>query len=446
MTTFKSTFQPTHQPSRFIAYMLRWVMSLMLLFLFHSCKKEEVSLLSVQITSPNSNSLHQYGNSIEVAVKVDSEIGIDKIIVAIKDEAGRLALPQRLININNERTTTEFVSFDLSDERLRGGNYYISATAYDTEEQSKSDFRDIRIIGAPVEVEGIFAMVEANGTAIFRLNSDGSWTQVFSTSDHFHRMEVNSYDQVIHLIGDATSGILTLSATNFNVIRQEVIPFGLGSDFFLSSVMDTTNQKLYVSGADHQVYQFNAQGQRLLSYNVPASSLLSIYNNKLLAYSVQNLTQRRLELYDASTGFFRQSLSIADDVIQLEPAINTNQFIYVANNENGEGVLRVFDIADNYLDQWQGFLQNANNSGITAAYRTRDGLMVNHVDELHYYTFNGTDFTRNPIDIVGLSEDKIDGIIYAADLGGVYQLDSQLNTLNFFNLAGTVDVDVIYNK
>ncbi|MFY7971037.1 MAG: hypothetical protein ACOVOO_03800 [Flavobacteriales bacterium] len=446
MTTLKSTFQPLHQPLRFFAYMVKVAPLLGLILLFEACKKEELSLPSIQVFGPNTNSLHTYGGSIEVAVKAQSQEGIDKLIVSIKDAAGRQAMPSRLIEGNNETSMTEYLSFDLTDERLKSGNYYISATVYDSEDQSKSDFRDIRIIGAPVVVQGIYALVQSNGSAIYQLNGDGSWSEVFTTSGAYHQMEVNSYDGVIHLIGDATSGLLTLSSDNFSILHQEVIPFGLGDSFFYSSVMDTTTQKLYTSGADDQVYQFNSLGLRQLSYDVPRSTVLSIQNNALLSYSVQNLTQRRLELYSANSGFFRQSLSIADDVVQLFPAQNENQFIYVANDENGSGVLRIYDVENNYLDQWEIFLQNPNTSPISSAYRTAYGVVVCHSDQVRYYTFNGSDYTQSPMDILSLAEDKIGGRIYAASALGVYQLDQQLNTLNFFDLPNTVDIDVVYNK
>lgn len=446
MTTSKSTFQPLHQPLRFFAYMLQGVLFFLLISGLTSCKKEESVPISVEILTPNTNSLHTYGNSIEVAVKAKSEIGIDKILVSINNENGQLAMPSRLIEINDEVSIDRSISFDLNDERLRGGNYYITATAYDTKEENKSDFRDIRIIGAPVVVKGIFALSQNGGTTVHQLNGDGTWSEVFSSSDIFHQMEINSYDQVMHLIGDANAGVLTLSLDNFSTIRQEVIPFGLGSEFFTASVLDTTNRKLYASAADNQLYVFNAAGQRQLSYSLARATSLTIQNGNLLSHSIQNITQKRLELYTASTGFFRQSLSVGDNVIAIAPSLNEGQFIYAANSTNNEGILRVYDSENNYLDQWQSFLQNANTGAISAAFRVESGIVVCHADALRYYTFIGNDFSQNPLNLIALSEDKIGNRIYAASNSGVYQLDQQLNTLNFFTLPNTLDIDVAYNK
>lgn len=446
MTTSKRTFQPLRQPLRFFAYMLQGVVCLLFLAALTGCKKEESHLINVQVLSPSTNSVHSYGNSIEVAVKAESEIGIDKILISIKDENGLLAMPSRLIDVDEETTITRTISFELTDERLRGGDYYITATAYDTQEENKSDFRDIRIIGAPVVLQGVFALTQNNGTYLYQLNGDGSWSEVFSSSQNFHQLEINSYDQVIHLIGDANAGVLTLSLNNFSTIRQEIIPFGLGNEFFTASVLDTTTRKLYASAADNQLYVFNAAGQRQLSYLLPRSTSLSIQNGNLLAYSVQNITQKRLELYTAASGFFRQSFSTGDDVVALLPAINAGQFIYAANSTNNEGILRVYDSENNYLDQWQSFLQNANTSAISAAFRVESGVIVCHADALRHYTFNGSDFSQNPLNLIALSEDKIGNRIYAASNGGIYQLDQQLNTLNFFALPNTIDVEVAYNK
>lgn len=446
MATSKSTFQPLHQPLRFFAYMLQGVLCLLLAAGLTGCKKEESHLITVQVLSPNTNSSHTFGQSIEVAVKAESEIGIDKILISIKNENGHLAMPSRLIDINDETSVTRTIAFDLNDERLRSGNYYITATAYDTDEENKSDFRDIRIIGAPVVVEGIFALAQNNGTLLYQLNGDGSWSEVFSSSDLFHQMEINSYDQVIHLIGDATAGVLTISLDDFSTIRQEVIPFGLGNDFFTSAVLDTTSRKLYASAADNQLYIFNEAGQRQLSYSLPRSSALTIQNGALLAYSVQNITQKRLELYTAASGFFRQSFSVADEVVAITPSLNDGQFIYAANTENNEGILRVYDSENNYLDQWQSFLQNANTGAIIAAFRVESGVIVCHADALRNYTFIGADFSQNPLNLIALSEDKIGNRLYAASTNGVYQLDQQLNTLHFFALPNTLDIDVAYNK
>lgn len=419
--------------------------------LFVSCKKGDEEPPQVQINSPTENSVYQFDDFITVEVSGSDNRSVESVSVSIRNEAGLQVLRSQIKTFSNQTSFSEsfFLSYD--NLHLDDGEYFIYAEVYDGDLVSTA-FRSIRLTPVPKVLQSIHVLVSDNNQRrieTFALN--GSPLLTYSLSGAFDRFHINSYDQKIYAIGSSLDGIHTYSAGDYSLEQTIDIPFDLGPQLFVHSAWDSARRELFVTSNNPFIYRINALGMEGQHFASPRSLHVGVQSDYVVSFSIQNLTQRRLETYRKSTGFFIQSLSIPDSVVFLAPANTANRMVYLANkpfeDDNTRGVLKVFDIEAHYLDEWTPLFLNASTTKILDAELTGDGVAVAQIDGLRVYRFDGSRVEGGSYTPVDMHYESISDILLVLESNRLVLLRaSDLSELSSIAISGGLAVQTLYNK
>jgi hypothetical protein len=449
------TPSPTYQRKLFykasFCYMRILFFTCSLVLLFSSCKKEDTEPPSVQINSPTENSVYEFNDFVSVAVRASDNKQVESVTVSVRNTAGAVVLRSELKSFSGKKTVEEDFFLHYDNIHLEEGTYYIYAEADDGENVSTT-FQSIRLTPVPKVLQSIQVLVSDNNQSSLNTYSiNGQALQEFPLTDNCFRFHINSYDQKIYTIGSAQTGIRTYGAENVNLERTVQIPFDLGSQLFVHSTWDSASRELFVTSNNPATYRIQNSGA--LGQELPTGRSLhaGVHSDYVVTYSIQNLTQRRLETYRKNTGFFIQSLSVPDSVVFLAAADENDRFIYLANRPfepaNSSGVLKVYDVEQLYLDEWTPLFLNAPETRILRAVRTSTGVAVAHVDKLRLYRFNGTRAEGTVYSPVDMHYDAVNQLLLLLESDRLVLLNAEnLEEVGQIALSGALDVDVLYNK
>lgn len=287
-----------------------------LLLFFMSCEDKNNSLPLVEISFPPQEYQISIPDTINIRGKVTDENGVNFLKIQLVNE--HLQNPVLLFSteIDNQ---TEYI-FDINsvvyDNDIPTGNYYIKATAYNTENVS-SDFVKVYVNEAPLELEKIVvSTLEASGLlSVKTLDKNYNTEHIMDYEGDFVGSAIYSPGRqfFIALNDPSYTYSLDLSTGLTNWSEQAHQPYPLFTDLLLHEniiYLSTENGEIY--GMDvNQNPKFN-----ILTNPDTVPEKIFVFNNFLISDSRKRLgSSHHIMVYYRETGVFIHRKLIQDSVL-----------------------------------------------------------------------------------------------------------------------------------
>lgn len=333
--------------------MIRYLSFILLLILFSllSCRKDaDDNVPSIEILSPSEFSNFSVGDIIAVEINASDDQKLEYVKIDITSLSQSPILPPVQYSNFSGTSDSRTVGIELNDASIPSDSYLIRAVVSDGRNERVA-FREISINELPLDLERLYVFTAqgANNIAIDSLDRESdSWINAggFPISYGGHASFSNTQRLVIY--DDNTSEILFAAAINPELEQSYSFPNGGISQYWRgsSSFGDT-----FLSGsADGLVRTWTSNGILNNSFNIQDGFLPGVVflSEQYIFVELESIATgiAQLATYFRGSGAFFQSDVLEFDLVSIINR-NENELLLFGNDENGNGEVRIFNIAQN---------------------------------------------------------------------------------------------------
>lgn len=426
---------------------MRYVLALVVVFLFASCKKEEdVQDPVVEITSPVDGTQYDVGDTIRIVLEVADDVELDDVEIKLTDMNLTPVMATAVLQASGEGGTMRLEYF-LDDLSLRSGQYYIHATVHDAARNDDKDFVLLNITEVPLELKGILAVTTLPGFVTLH-NIDTSWTS-FSLGTHpgdFTDMAVNSYWQQAVMTG-AVTGMARCISLDGETPGWTVNPFPSTGSYW-GNVLAHNRDWLINYRADGVIRSTTWDNTVSTQYNANGGYFFRHFvfsGTRLFADMVDATgTSRLIGVYQGGGGATQQTVLNVDPVVLLP---RDESSIYIAGNQAGQGKLLIYDYLSN--GTWEPIALPSGKI-LSAAAIDANTLLIS-MDNGNIYTFTYVPvgvLVWNAVSAQHVRYDPAGATVITAEGATIRQYDYQQTTLiDQIPMGDSVrDVELWYNR
>lgn len=423
---------------------------LMIILSLFSCKKDADEFgPKVTFSSPVENQTFNAYEYVTVTASVTDETKIESVSVSLLDAqqvAVHITIP---VGVSSPSMTVN-MQYLLDNIHLESGVYYMMVTASDGVHDTHA-YRKIYINAVPKVLKTVYVISNtgASQTNLSTIDSTFSAIVPFHTfSGDYLASSLSSYHQQAYVCGSYT-GNFTGLILQFNSNKFTYAPVLSSMPYFTGYVND--DKYTYVARYDGNIKGYDYTGT--ITYG--ATALTGYYSQHLCFNSDYLISEQQDKLTTAKklvtyfpTGSLEKSCSLTQDVIEFCPMDNTNVFVF--GNVAGQGVIQLFDRANNNLWSPYPFPLAAGNI-LSAVKIDPDIYLIGHSNGTIYkyqYSLGSVTTWLTGYTAVKLKYDDLNNTIYVAEASRVSTFDYfSTSLINTVNSTETIqNVHLLYNR
>jgi len=309
------------------------------LLFFMSCEDKNNSMPLVQISFPPHEYQISIPDTINIRGKVTDENGINFLKIQLVNELLQNPFLLFSTEIDNQNEYNFNVNSVVYDNDIPTGNYYIKATAYNTENVS-SDFVKIYVNEAPLELKKIVvSTLEPSGRlSVKTLDNNLNTGHIMDYEGDFVGSAIYSSGRQFFIAMNNPSYTYSLDLSDglTGWTEQAHQPYPLFTDLLLHEsiiYLSTKNGEIYGMDINHNP-KFN-----ILTNPDTVAEKIFIFNNFLISDSRKRLGGKHLIMvYYRETGVFIHRKAIPNSVLGFY-ALDEEQVLCFSNSAHGNSFL-----------------------------------------------------------------------------------------------------------
>jgi hypothetical protein len=398
--------------------------------LLNSCQKDVDSLPpDVTILSPGIDLFHDVGDTIYVQARATDDTQLEWMRFELVNDAFNPVTSPIMLTLNGSDSGELSRAIIISNPNLPSGTYYFKVTAYDGKNIGTA-FRRTMLNAIPLTLEDIFLLRKTGvGSGIIeRLTSD-EWQIAAALPFSPSFAAINSQAGEIAISESMGGSIHWLTLTDFSPSSTTEF-LSDGNEEFWTDVDYFEEPKRYSCGStDGFVRLFKPGGNDAISAPLPQGLRAgrTILHEGFMLVETESLNQqnRGLCMYLESTGIIQQSVATGFNIVEMF-GLDENRVLVIAN-QNGQGLIRVYDITGNGFE----FPLGITAGQITCAASDGNGRFVFADDSgIRSFYFQGNELSELVGSINGIWKriryDKANLVFYALGDNDVILFDSFL--------------------
>lgn len=435
-----------------IAFLLGCMASLTVLISTTGCKKGDEQPPSVEITYPTGNPTYDVLDTIEVAAQVQDNEGIVSVSFSLTNSTNSTVASGTFSSVDGVSSDQFVGSIPVKDIHLPSGTYYINVVASDGENEGR-DFKEIQLNEVPLERKAVlvFSRSATSNLQVDTLGANNEIATATNFSSDFTFGAANSHDQTIMVTGEEFDGISVLNFPNFELISQSPSLNDSSEPFYHDLFYSTLDNDFYVTSRDNRIRSYSGSGQQQLiiqTQNNYRPYQIAANEDHIFVEEIQvGNNNRRLSIYNRSSGTFFQSAPTQHEIVDLEP-VNSDRTLVAANDEDGNGRVIFYVFDGNYFDEVNSTLPDGAIRDICKV--NESNFLIAHDNGIfRYSTTNNNIYNLSPgIAAEHLAFDQTTGLIFASENNELHAIDYQTgSTQGSFSVTNPIEgIDVMYNK
>lgn len=332
---------------RFFSYVF-----LIIILSVFSCKDRDKVAPTVSISEPSSdNKLFRYGEGITVKGIAEDDRNIEQIRIVVKNSNTEQTVLQPIIVTLNNQNPIEFEEvIQLSDIKMKGGNYYISVEVSDGENFSFA-FRKFIYAEANKKREGLWLINSSDDEREFILFDENieNPNLILAENRGISHVAYSAYDQSIAVAGNKNHPfeIYTLS----DLSTRNEIP-SLNEPFFeYFTSLDYHDQYYYLGRYDSRLNGFSTFGSTNFASNLIGGFFTTksfYFENQVVAFLRTINTQQRKIATFFMTGEVKNEKNIDIEVVEIVREAN-NRVLFLGNDDSGKSKTYTYNTESNLM-------------------------------------------------------------------------------------------------
>lgn len=424
--------------------------SIIVLFSFFSCKKEEDGTLPIiSIETPFENQTFNVFDQINVKAIITDETQLKWISVKLLNDQQAVAHVTIFAPVTSPSTYLN-INYALDNIHLESGVYSLNITASDGVNDAHA-FKRVSVIAVPKEVKKryIVTATTTSNKTIAEIDSTFSLINPYQTlNGDFLDFSANSYHQQLFICGNY-SGAFTSTDLETNSIKFSYAANPSAYPFFTGYL---ASEKLsYVAFYDGYLRGYNNAGNIIYSANANAGYYIQKFtftNGQLLAEQKEKITGTKILTSYKTTGIGYQQTNLNQDVVAF--CERNAETIFIFGNNTGQGVVQLFDRTNNNI--WNPYPFSLANGPILSAIKIDlNTYLIGHSNGTIYkYQYNITSATPYLTGYVAkqLIYDDVKNELYVVE-------ENKVNIFNYSNASfknsitstdPILDFDILYNR
>lgn len=421
------------------------------ILLLSACRKEKDELPpDITIFHPGIDVFYQVGDTVYVTARAQDDTRLEWMRFELVNDAFNPVIPVIELPMSGTDSGELSRAIIISNLSLPSGTYYFKVSAFDGENIGTA-FRRTLLSELPLALEEVFLLrgIGIAGGIVERLDGN-EWQNAAGLPFVPSLAAVNSRQSEIAIAESMSGRIHWFSLPDFTPVRTTEY-LSAGDEEFWTDVRYSPEAERYACGStDGYVRLFKPGGSDALAAALPpnmrAGSTL-LHGDYILAETESiNLQNRGISVFLRSTGVLQHSASTNFDIIEFF-ALDENRALVLAN-QNGQGVVRVYDIAANGFE----FPLGINAVNIRCAATDGAGRFVFADDSgIRSFYYNGNDFSQLFGSISGnwkrIRHNKASLAFYALGEGEVILFDGALQQYASWPCDDAAsDLELLYNR
>ena len=317
-----------------------------------SCKDRDKVAPTVSISEPSSdNKLFRYGEGITVKGIAEDDRNIEQIRIVVKNSNTEQTVLQPIIVTLNNQNPIEFEEvIQLSDIKMKGGNYYFSVEVSDGENFSFA-FRKFIYAEANKKREGLWLINSSDDEREFILFDENieNPNLILAENRGISHVAYSAYDQSIAVAGNKNHPfeIYTLS----DLSTRNEIP-SLNEPFFeYFTSLDYHDQYYYLGRYDSRLNGFSTFGSTNFASNLIGGFFTTksfYFENQVVAFLRTINTQQRKIATFFMTGEVKNEKNIDIEVVEIVREAN-NRVLFLGNDDSGKSKTYTYNTESNLM-------------------------------------------------------------------------------------------------
>lgn len=429
------------------------LLALAILFESSGCRKKSDDIPpQIERTLPLSNSASLlYQDQIEFSYDASDNLDLANYQAFLKNENGQIIWSKGGTLDGTSSAISFFIIHD--DPHWESGVYLLSVQVEDADGNTASDFFDLQISGAPLELKATFIFTDDPGqtSTLHTLQGDGTFDQVTTIGHDLHAVGVSSWNQLLALGGDELPYLTFIGAEEYQLLNQYEEQNPLSGNFVGDVYEHPETHDLFVSTFDQQISRYGATGGLEFTFQIDPSFRpveVAAWENLVMAIvDPINNNDQLLNLYFASSGVLYLSLTLDFTVEEL--MVWDDRLILIGNDNQNNPMLNVFDLETESLFN-PGWLISGETVSV-AKHLEGDWFAIGHSDGVYIQNFANSSFfdgSNNGLVASSLDYDPLTGLVYVLsgnELSTV-ALSGATITETFSAPTGSKFVRLLFNK
>ncbi len=392
-----------------------------------------------------------YEQTLECNYTISDNDALASYQAFLKNESGQIVFSKGGALSGNSSSVSFIIHHD--DPHWASGNYTLSFQLEDAAGNTASNFLQIQLSEAPLELLNIFLITDDPGqsSSIYGFSSDGNNELLASVNHDIAASLAGSWYSDLVLGGDQLAELSFLSADNFSTLNQYSEQNPLGGSFISDIIFDADDLDYYVSTFDQQISRYGAGGNLEFTFQVNSSfrpTELAVWENLIIAITDPiNNGDQTFNLYFKASGTLNLSLTLDFEVVELQ--IWEDYVVLFGNDAQNNPKLTLFDLESQSLFE-PGWLVGSEEI-LAANYLEDNWFAIAHGNGIYLHNFsNGSFFdgSTNGVSASRLAYDPLSSLVYGLAGNQLYQINlAGGNVVNSFPIpGGTQEVCLLFNK
>lgn len=434
-------------------YWVYILLALVVLFDATGCRKKSDDIPpQLERTLPLSNSASLlFQDQLEFSYDASDNIELANYQAFLKNENGQIVWS---IGGTIEGRSVAFSFFITHDDpHWESGVYLLSVQVEDADGNTASDFFNLQISGAPLELTATMIFIDDPGqtSTLHTLQEDGTFNQATTVDHDLHTVGVSSWNQLLVLGGDELPYLTFIGAEEYQVLNQYEGQNPLGGNFVTDVYEHPETHDQFVSTFDRQISRYGASGGLEFTFQIDPSFRpvqLAAWENLLIAVvDPINNNDQLLNLYYASSGVLYLSLTLDFTIEEL--MVWEDRLILLGNDDQNNPVLKVFDLESESLFN-PGWLISGEVVSV-AKHLEGNWFAIGHTDGVYLQNFAVNSFfdgSNNGLAAISLDFDPTTGLVYVLTTNelSTVALSGGTVTETFSAPIGSKFVRLLFNK
>jgi hypothetical protein len=411
-----------------------------------SCKKKDTEPPVIVVNSPYENQSFSVFDSIKVSAIIQDNKQITSVDIVLTDE-NFVPVLQTISYYPNKTIYELKTSYILDDINLPSGSYYLQIKASDGI-NTRNNFTKLQVFETPKILKFITVFTKSGSTInIQKVDSVFNISTLKTLNSDYCGSAVNSRFQQLYLAGSIINDIKVFSLSDMQTKWSVQSMPDPPTPYFESIYLNQGS--LFVSFRQNTFNVYNQDGSnissKILDNGMVASKFMQ-HPKYLFTEQYQiPLGARKISLYYPLSYALYQELTMDFNIVDFFTKDDDN--VYITANKNGQGILKIYNIASNGV--WQP-LNIPSGKIYSSCQINSNDLLISKTNEILLYQYSNTNLVTFKSGINGykIKKEELSNNIFACDDKKIYIFTypngGLVNTININD--SILDFHFVYNR
>ncbi|MCX6291851.1 MAG: hypothetical protein NT126_08810 [Bacteroidetes bacterium] len=413
-----------------------------------SCKKEQTSKPSIQITAPAPGQSFRVGDTILISAQISHDKNIQSASARLLNSNYIPVEPDQNISVSGTHPVVHFL-YAVDDHFLATGNYYIEVSASDGTETT-NEFVSIHITELPKLREGVF-ILRAAGNFSFNIDKADSLhntVPAIQVSGDYSGACVYSVNHELFTIGKTTGAFngfdLQTNTLLFSHPATSTIFPTFRNLYFAEDIIFVSYDDGNIKGYDKtgaQVYAVQQQG-----YFIPGV----LFKNNLYVFAelyYPAFHQNKMGVFYLVSGAGKQESPVTINLANMYAPDQNHLLLFGNDSSSAQGKISLYTITGNGSNDLHSIPSGYLHSAVQV---DSDHYFISHAGGIYLYDYSMNSLTPyvTGSPVYSMEYDDVNLELFAASGNhvNVYDVTTGLQKYVITSPDSVMDVKLLFNK